>query len=412
MDIVHERAAGMDISKRDAKVCLRVPGQRAGTYSSTVTTWGATAGQILQLRDFLEREHVTTVVMEATSDYWKPFFYLLEETLPVMLVNAKTARNIPGRKTDVSDAAWLAQLGAHGLLRASFVPPEPIRELRDLTRARTIATRDRTREIQRLEKFLEGSGIKLSSVVSDLTGVSSRAMLEALINGERNPEVLAGLAKGTLRSKIPELVDALTGRFKEHHAFMTRLYLDQIDAQSRIIDALTGRIEEAMEPFRAAREFLATIPGVSLKIADVIIAETGADMSRFETPGRLASWTGVCPGSNESAGRIKSAHILPGNKYLKAALGTAALSASRSKDTYLATKYRRITARRGPMKALVAVEHSILTAAWHLLAEGECYADPGADHFTRLDPAKAKNNAINKLKSLGFDVTITPATAA
>ena len=412
MDIVHERAAGMDISKRDAKLCLRVPGKRAGTYTSTVSTWGAATGQILQLREFLEREHVTTVVMEATSDYWKPFYYLLEETLPVMLVNAKAARNIPGRKTDVSDAAWLAQLGAHGLLRASFVPPEPIRELRDLTRARTIATRDRTREIQRLEKFLEGSGIKLSSVVSDLTGVSSRAMLEALIDGERDPEILAGLAKGTLRSKIPELVDALTGRFKAHHAFMARLHLDQIDAQSRIIDALTGRIEEAMTPFRAAREFLATIPGVSLKVADVIIAETGADMSRFETPGRLASWTGVCPGSNESAGRIKSAHILPGNKYLKAALGTAALSASRSKDTYLAAKYRRIAARRGPMKAIVALEHSILTAAWHLLADGECYADPGADHFTRLDPIKAKNNAIKKLNSLGFNVTITPANAA
>jgi transposase len=412
MDIVHERVAGMDISKRDAKVCLRLPGQRAGTYTSTVTTWGATTRQILELRDVLEREHVTTVVMEATSDYWKPFYYLLEETLPVVLVNAKAARNIPGRKTDVSDAAWLAQLGAHGLLRASFVPPEPIRELRDLTRARSIATRDRTREIQRLEKFLEGSGIKLSSVVSDLTGVSSRAMLEALINGERNPEVLAALAKGTLRSKIPDLVDALTGRFKGHHAFMARLHLDQIDAQSRIIDALTGRIEEAMEPFRGAREFLATIPGVSLKVAEVIIAETGADMTVFETPGRLASWTGVCPGSNESAGRIKSAHILPGNKYLKAALGTAALSASRSKNTYLAAKYRRIAARRGPMKAIVAVEHSILTATWHLLADGECYADPGADHFTRLDPIKAKNNAIRKLNSLGFDVTITPATAA
>jgi len=412
MDIVHERAAGLDISKRDAKVCLRVPGQRAGTYTSRVTTWGATTRQILELRDVLEREHVTTVVMEATSDYWKPFYYLLEETLPVMLVNAKAARNIPGRKTDVSDAAWLAQLGAHGLLRGSFVPPEPIRELRDLTRARSIAARDRTREIQRLEKFLEGSGIKLSSVVSDLTGVSSRAMLEALINGERNPEVLAGLAKGTLRSKIPDLVDALTGRFKDHHAFMARLHLDQIDAQSRIIDALTDRIEEAMAPFRAAREFLATIPGVSLKVADVIIAETGADMSRFETPGRLASWTGVCPGSNESAGRIKSAHILPGNKYLKAALGTAALAASRTKDTYLAARFRRIAARRGPMKAVVAIEHSILTAAWHLLAEGECYADPGADHFTRLDPIKAKNNAIKKLNSLGFDVTITPATAA
>jgi transposase len=412
MDIVHERAAGLDISKRDVKVCLRLPGQRAGTYTSTVTTWGATTGQILALRDFLEREHVTTIVMEATSDYWKPFFYLLEDTLPVMLVNAKAARNIPGRKTDVSDAAWLAQLGAHGLLRASFVPPEPIRELRDLTRARAIATRDRTREIQRLEKFLEGSGIKLSSVVADLTGVSSRAMLEALVNGERDPQVLAGLAKGTLRSKIPELVDALTGRFKTHHAFMARLHLDQIDAQSRIIETLTGRIEEAMTPFRAAREFLATIPGVSLKVADVIIAETGADMSTFQTPGRLASWTGVCPGANESAGRIKSAHILPGNKYLKAALGTAAMSASRSKDTYLAAKYRRITARRGPMKAIVALEHSIITAIWHMLADGECYADPGADHFTRMDPVKAKNNAIKKLNSLGFNVTITPATAA
>jgi transposase len=334
MDIVHERAAGMDISKRDAKVCLRLPGQRAGTYTSTVTTWGATTGQILALRDFLEREHVTTVVMEATSDYWKPFFYLLEETLPVMLVNAKAARNIPGRKTDVSDAAWLAQLGAHGLLRASFVPPEPIRELRDLTRARAIAIRDRTREIQRLEKFLEGSVIKLSSVVSDLTGVSSRAMLEALVSGERDPEVLAGLAKGTLRSRIPELVEALTGRFKSHHAFMARLHLDQIDAQSRIIDALTGR--------------------------------------------------------------IKSAHILPGNKYLKGALGIAAFSASRTKDTYLAAKYWRVAARRGPMKATVALEHSIITAAWHMLADGECYADPGADHFTRLDPTKAKNNAIKK----------------
>lgn len=412
MDIVHQRAAGLDISKRDAKVCLRVPGTRVGTFTSSVSTWSATTGQILALRDFLEREHVTTVVMEATSDYWKPFFYLLEETLPVMLVNAKAARNIPGRKTDVSDAAWLAQLGAHGLLRASFVPPEPIRELRDLTRTRAVATRDRTREIQRLEKFLEGSGIKLSSIVSDLTGVSSRSMLEALIQGERNPEVLAGLAKGTLKSRIPELIDALTGRFKEHHAFIARLHLDQIDAHSRIIDQLTTRLEKAMEPFRAVREFLATIPGVSLKIADVIIAETGADMSRFETPGRLASWAGVCPGSNESAGRIKSAHILPGNKYLKAVLGTAALSASRSRNTYLAAKYRRTAARRGPMKAIVAVAHSILNAVWHLLADGECYADPGADHFTRLDPIKAKNNAIKKLNSLGFEVTITPATAA
>jgi len=412
MDIVHERAAGMDISKRDAKVCVRVPGTRAGTYTSKVTTWGATTQSILELREFLEHEHVTTVVMEATSDYWKPFFYLLEETLPVMLVNAKAARNIPGRKTDVSDAAWLAQLAAHGLLRASFVPPEPIRELRDLTRARALATRDRAREIQRLEKFLESSGIKLSSVVSDLTGVSSRDMLEALINGERNPEVLAGMARGTMRSKIPALVDALTGRFKPHHAFMARLHLDQIDAHNRTIEALTARIEEAMEPFRDAREALATIPGVSQRIAEVIIAETGGDMTVFETPGRLASWTGVCPSANESAGRIKSAHILPGNKYLKGALGTAAMSAAQSKNTYLAAKYHRITVRSGRNKALVAVEHSILTATWHMLRNGECYTDPGADHYTRLNPSRAKNNAIKQLNSLGYDVTITPAPAA
>lgn len=412
MDIVHERAAGLDISKRDAKVCVRVPGAQAGTYTSTVTTWGSTTHAILELREFLEHEHVTTVVMEATSDYWKPFYYLLEESLPVMLVNAKAARNIPGRKTDVSDAAWLAQLAAHGLLRASFVPPEPIRELRDLTRARAIVTRDRAREILRLEKFLESSGIKLSSVVSDLTGVSSRDMLEALINGERNPDVLAGMARGTMRSKIPALVDALTGRFKPHHAFMARLHLDQIDAHTRTIEALTARIEEAMEPFRDAREALATIPGVSRRVAEVIIAETGADMTVFETPARLASWAGVCPSANESAGRIKSSHILPGNKYLKGALGIAALSAARSKNTYLAARYHRITARSGRNKALVAVEHSILTAAWHMLANGECYTDPGADHYARLNPSRAKNNAIKQLNSLGYDVTITPVTAA
>ncbi|WP_255771840.1 IS110 family transposase [Pseudarthrobacter sulfonivorans] len=412
MDIVHERAAGLDISKRDAKVCVRVPGTRAGSYTSRVTTWGATTQAILELREFLEHQHVTTVVMEATSDYWKPFFYLFEETLPVMLVNAKAARNIPGRKTDVSDAAWLAQLAAYGLLRGSFVPPEPIRELRDLTRARAIAGRDRTREIQRLEKFLESSGIKLSSVVSDLTGVSSRQMLEALINGERDPEVLAGLARGTLRSRIPALIDALTGRFKPHHAFMARLHLDQIDAHARTMEALTARIEEAMEPFRDAREALATIPGVSLKVAEVIIAETGANMTVFETPARLASWAGVCPSANESAGRIKSSQILPGNKYLKAALGTSALSATRTKGTYLAARYHRIATRRGPMRAVVAIEHSILTAAWHMLSHGVIYTDPGADHFTRISPSRAKNNAIKQLNSLGYNVTITPVTAA
>ncbi|MEV7136579.1 IS110 family transposase [Arthrobacter sp. NPDC093128] len=411
MDIVHERAAGMDISKHDAKVCIRIPGNQRARFTSTVTTWGSTTNEILQLRAFLEGQQVTTVVMEATSDYWKPFYYLLESTLPVMLVNAKAARNIPGRKTDVSDAAWLAQLGAHGLLRASFVPPEPIRELRDLTRARAIAVQDRTREIHRLEKFLEGSGIKLSGVVSSLTGVSSRAMLEALVSGERDPEVLAQNAQKRMRSKIPELVEALTGRFGEHQAFMVRVHLDQIDHRTAAIAAFADRIEEVIEPFRAAREALITIPGVSVLVADVIIAETGADMSVFPTSAHLASWAGVCPGSNESAGHIKSTRTRPGNNYLKAALGTSALTAARLKDTFLSQKYRRIAARRGPKKALVAIERIILTATWNMLTNGEVYTDPGADYYLRRDPDKARSRAVNQLKTLGYEVSLTRASA-
>lgn len=412
MDVIHDRAAGIDISKRDAKVCVRVPGSRPGQFTSAVTTWGSTTNQILDLREFLQRQNVTVVVMEATSDYWKPFYYLLEETLPVMLVNARTARNVPGRKTDVSDAAWLAQLAAFGLLRPSFVPPEPIRELRDLTRARAIVVRDRTREIHRLEKFLESSGIKLSSVVTELTGTSSRAMLEALIAGERDPQVLASLAQKRLKSKTPELVEALIGRFGEHHAFMTRSHLDQIDALTLRVDAITARIEASMAPFRAIREALTTIPGVSARVADVIIAETGGDMTVFPTAAQLASWAGVCPGSNESAGRVKSTKILPGNKHLKAALGIAAIAATRSKNTYLSAKYRRIAARRGPLKAIVALEHSILTAVWNMLTTGECYNEPGADFFTRLDPTRARNRAVRQLYALGYEVSITPNAAA
>ncbi|MGC5225335.1 IS110 family transposase [Micromonospora sp. DT81.3] len=411
MDVVHERAAGMDISKRDAKVAIRVPGKRAGTFTTSVSTWGATVPQILELVEFLHAQQVTTVVMEATGDYWKPFYFLMEDTLPVMLVNARQARNIPGRKTDVSDAAWLAQLAAHGLLRASFVPPEPIRQLRDLTRARAVATMDRTRQVQRLEKFLESTGIKLSSVASALTGASARAMLDALVAGERDPQALAQLAKGRLRNKIPQLVDALQGRFTEHHAFLVGEYVIQIDTQTGMIDRLTARIEDAMVPFRPARDVLITIPGVSVAVADVIIAETGGDMSVFDTPGRLASWAGVCPGQNESAGRVKSSHTRPGNKYLKAALGVAALSVSRTKGTYLGARYRRIAARRGPLKAVVAIEHTLLVAVWHMLQNGEAYTDPGADFYVHTDPDRTKNKAIRQLRNLGYNVTITPAAA-
>jgi transposase len=410
MDVMHPRCAGIDCSKEDAKVCIRVQGQGRRAASAAVTTWGATTSQILTLREHLVAAKVTCVVVESTSDYWKPFYYLLDDELDVVLVNAASVRNLPGRKTDVSDAAWLADLGAHGLVKASFVPPPPIRALRDLTRTRTVITRERTREVQRLEKLLEDAGIKLSSVASNITGVSGRAMLEALIAGQRDPAVLADLAQRRMRSKIPALTEALTGRFNDHHAFMARLFLDRIDAHTADIGRLDERIEEAMAPFRAARELLMSIPGFSRIVAEVFIAETGGDMSVFPTAGHLASWAGVSPGSNESAGRVKSTKTRPGNRYLKGVLGIAALSAARSKNTYISAKYKRIAARRGPMRAMVAIEHAMIIAAYNMLTNGDFYRDPGANYYTAHQPARTKSRAINQLESLGYRVTLEPLT--
>jgi len=413
VDVIHPRCAGLDVSKRDAKVCVRIAGTGRGKATSTVTTWSSVTNQVLALRDHLVAEQVTAVVMEATGDYWKPFYYLLEDgPFEVLLVNARHVKNLPGRKTDVSDAAWLAELGAHGLVRGSFVPPEPIRQLRDLTRTRTTITRERAREIQRLEKLLEDAGIKLSSVATDISGVSGRAMLEALIDGQRDPAALADLAKRRLRSKIPALTEALTGRFGDHHAFLARLHLDLIDQHTTAIDELSARIEVVIEPFRGARDLIVTIPGISTGVADVIIAETGADMTRFPTAGHLASWAGTCPGSNESAGRVKSTHTRPGNPYLKGALGVAAMSAARSNGTYLSAKYRRLAARRGPLKAIVAVEHAMLIAIWNMLGTGAFYDDPGGDFYARLNPDKAKNRAIDQLRKMGYAVTLNPLAAA
>ncbi len=413
MELIHPRCAGLDVSKRDAKVCVRVAGAGRARATSTVTTWGSVTSQVLALREHLIGEQVTLVVMEATGDYWKPFYFLLEDApFELMLVNARHVKNLPGRKTDVSDAAWLAQLGAHGLVRGSFVPPEPIRQLRDLTRTRTTIVRERGREIQRMDKLLEDAGIKLSSVAADISGVSGRAMLEALIAGQRDPAALAELAQRRLRSKIPELTEALTGRFGEHHAFLAQLHLDLIDQHTRAVEELTARIETVMEPFRGPRDLIITIPGISTVVADVIIAETGADMSRFPTAGHLASWAGTCPGSNESAGRVKSTHTRPGNPYLKGALGIAAMSAARSHDTYLAAKYRRVASRRGPVKAIVAVEHAVLIALWNMLTTGAFYSDPGGDFYTRRNPDKTKARALDQLRKMGYTVTLEPLPAA
>jgi transposase len=412
VEVVHSRCAGLDVSKKDAKVCVRVAGVGRGKTVETVTTWGSVTNQVLALRDHLITEQVTCAVMEATGDYWKPFYYLLEDAgFEVLLVNARHVKTLPGRKTDVADATWLAQLGAHGLVRGSFVPPEPIRALRDLTRARTAITRERSREVQRLEKLLEDAGIKLSAVASDIVGVSGRAMLESLITGQRDPAVLADLAKRRLRSKIPALTEALTGRFTEHHAFLARVHLDLIDQHTTAIGKITARIEVAMEPFQGFRDLICTIPGIGPLTADVVVAETGADMSRFPTAAHLASWAGTTPGNNESAGKVKSSKTRPGNPYLQGALGAAAMACAQNPQTYLGARYRRIASRRGPQKANVAIQHSMLIAIWHMGRDGTLYDDPGADHFTRLHPDRAKKRAIHQLEAMGYTVTLTPQAA-
>jgi transposase len=329
MDVLHQRCAALDIGKKDLKACVRTPspsGRRSRRQE--IRTFATTTNTLLELRDWLVAEQVTLVVMEATSDYWRGAFYLLEDCLNVILVNAAHAKGLPGRKTDVADAAWLCQLGECGLLKASFVPPEPIRHLRDLTRYRSTLAAELGREAQRLEKELEDAGIKLSTVATDILGVSGRAMLTALIDGERDASVLAQMAKARMRPKIPALVEALTGNFGEHHAFLCRLHLERIDQLKAAIADLSARIEEEMLPFAQQLELLETIPGVGRATAEVIVAETGADMARFRTAGHLASWAGVCPGHHESAGKHKSGSRRHGNRWLGAALGTAAMAAS------------------------------------------------------------------------------------
>jgi transposase len=414
MELLHERCAALDIGKKDLKACVRTPKPGRGrSRRQEIRTFATTTNALLELRDWLIAEKVTLVVMEATGDYWRGAFYLLEDCLSVILVNAAHAKGLPGRKTDVSDAAWLAQMGECGLLKASFVPPEPIRHLRDLTRYRATLAAERTREAQRLEKELEDAGIKLSSVATDILGRSGRLMLAALIEGERDVHVLAEMAKARMRPKIPQLVQALTGNFGEHHAFLCRIHLERIDQLSAAILELSSRIEEQMRPFARQLEQLATIPGVGQATAEVIIAETGGDMTRFRTAGHLASWAGVCPGHHESAGKHKSGKTRHGNRWLATALGTAAMAASRTRDkTYLGARYHRLAPRLGKKKAIVAVEHSILTVVWHMLTDNADYHDLGGDYFTKRDPAAAMRRITRQANALGFTVRFDPIQAA
>jgi transposase len=368
---------------------------------------------LLELRDWLLAERVSVVGMESTGDYWKPVYYLLEDVLECQLLNPAHLKKVPGRKSDVSDAAWIAQLVEHGLVRPSFVPPPPIRELRDLTRYRTTLVRERTREVQRLHMVLEDAGIKLGVVISDLTGKSGRSMISALIVGDRDPNRLADLALGRMRKKTPELVDALTGRFNPaHHGLLCQIMLGRIDMIDATIERLDDQIETKMAPFRHQLTLLDSIPGVDRRVAEVIIAETGGDMTRFPTPADLSSWAGMCPGNNESAGKHFSGKTRPGNPWLRGALGQAAAAAAKTKNTYLAEKYRRLAHRRGKKRALVAVGRTILEASWQVLTRDTTYADLGPDHFTNRikDRQRHAERLADQLRKLGYPVLL-PQTA-
>lgn len=410
MDAVEERCGGADLSKADVKVCIRVPGSgKRARYE--VRTFSTMNDGLLELRDWLVENNITRIGMEATASYWKPLFYLLEATegIEPWLLNAQHIKTVPGRKTDVKDCQWICRLVEYGLVRPSFVPPRDIRQLRDLTRYRTETVRDRARDVNRLAMFLEDSGIKLSSVVSDITGRSARAMLDALVAGERDPQVLAGLALGKLQGKAPLLARALTGNFGEHHAFMVSSMLRAIDEADDRIARLSREIDRQLAPLRRQVDLLITIPGVSLLLAQVLIAEIGVDMGRFATAGNLASWAGMCPGNKESAGKRLSGRTRHGDTWLKTALFMAGTSASRSKHTYLGAQFRRLVPHRGPKRATLAVGHSILIAAWHILNDLVPYRDLGPDHFTnRLGKERQARRLVAQLAALGMKVTVSP----
>lgn len=405
MDVIVERPAALDVHKAQVTACVRLPGE-GRERRSEVREFSTMVGGLLVLRDWLKAHGVRQVAMEATSVYWKPVWAVLEDDFELLLVNARHVKNLPGRKTDVKDAEWLCQLLEAGLLRASFVPPKPIRALRQLTRYRKAQIKERQREANRLHKALEDTGIKLDCVATDILGKSGRDMLDALCEGTTDPEVLADLARGKLRAKLPALREALVGRFEPLHALLVSSILAHLDFLDEQIERLSDAIGEQLRPFAPAVELLRSVDGIETRTAQNILAEIGVDMSVFPTAGHLASWAGQCPGNDQSAGRRRSGRTRKGSKWLNTALNDAAMSAIRTNDSYLQAQYQRLRPRIGHGRALGAVKHSILCACWHMLSTGELYRDLGGDYFRKRDPERQTRRLVAQLERLGHKVTL------
>lgn len=413
MQVVHERCAGLDVHKKSITVCRIMPNGEDG-WDKEIRKFGTMTDELLALSDWLQAVGVTQVAMESTGVYWKPIFNILEGNFKVLLVNAQHIKYVPGRKTDVNDAQWIAELLQHGLLKASFIPDVDQRDLRDLTRYRTKLVQTRSSEINRVQKVLEAANIKLGSVASNVLGVSGREMIEQIIAGQDDPASLAQLARGRLREKIDELERALKGHVRETHRTLLKMHLEHIDELNAKIEALSEEIERLLIPFdpNEALARLDTIPGVNRRIAEVILAELGTDMSRFPSAAHAASWAGLAPGKNESAGKNRSGKTTKGNKYLRTALTQAAHTVGRSKDNYLSAQYRRLASRRGKKRAAIAVAHSILVIAYHLLKNGTVYTDLGADYFERRNEQQVQKQLVKRLEKLGYKVMIEPLAAA
>jgi len=410
MEVLYPHCAGLDVHKDMVVACLRHVVD--GTIKREVRTVKTTTKALLDLSQWLASEGCTHIVMEATGVYWKPVWHILEDgDFDLALANAADVKTVPGRKTDVNDATWLADLLAHGLVRGSFVPNAQTQEMRGLLRTRKQLVRERTSHVQRLQKTLEDANIKLDSVISDVMGLSGRTMIEALIAGETDPNTLAALAHRRIRAPAEELCEALRGRVTKHHRFLLRLHLQQIDIFDAAIVAIDQEVDANVEPFRAAITILTTIPGVSDLSARTIVAEIGTDMSRFPTDGHLISWAGLCPRNDESAGKRRSNRMRKGAPWLKTTLIQCAWSATRKKASYLQAQFHRLRARRGAKKAIAAVAASILTAIYHMLTNGTLYQDLGADHFDRRGKTAQTKRLVAKLQNLGYAVQITPLAA-